>query len=522
MSKLKNKSKNEVLLNKVSLIGTILENLKAPLVVVDNKLAIIYANTNFLDLFKVKQKAVVGSYLTQATERFLDSDDLDPILKNVWEKDREISDYMITGNFPGIGRAILLLNARRLRERGKLTNFMLVTFEGLSALKTKGADMEKIYQAGLKLLTSQDLEVIYKVLINESVKLANAKYGSIFILKKDRLRRVSATHEILKRHTPRKRGFTWTVFKTGIPYIKKHAEIEKVHPDFGELSVGSDITVPLNYGDTTIGVLSVMSERGKLLSYDDLNTIKLLAPIATLAIKHAQLNERLNNALEDRDLFISVTSHELKSPLTAIYAYTQLIFRSLDKGRNPKKSEITKLIDQEERMLRVLNELLEVTRISTGKVSFHKDKEDLIIIIKKAIAEFVQNFPLHKLVFKNKVNDNKSVIYADGDKILQALINVLNNAGKFSLKDTKVTITLAEGRKGYKIKVSDQGKGIPAQQLPFVFEKYYRGTEERVKGMGIGLFLVRNIIERHGGRVSISSEINKGTTVTLVIPKLQK
>lgn len=350
------------------------------------------------------------------------------------------------------------------------------------------------------------------------MKLVGAKYGSIFLPKNGVLERAYASSPALYQIKTRKKGKTYTVYKSKTPYILQLKGLQKIHPEFIDLGVESDIGIPLSYGNITIGVLSVLSPKNIIFTKDDLNILKIFGPLATLAIHKSHLHNELLEALEVRDLFISTAAHELKTPLTTIFAYTQLIAKDVDSKRIPKSNYIKTLSLEVIRLSKLINELLEVDRVKKDKLKFVLKKCDLLKITQRAIDDFFYIYPDYIISFKNNTGKENAFVRGDSDKLLQVVTNLLNNSVKFSPKGSKIEVLLKKTSQDCILQITDKGKGISKDDLPHIFNKFYKGLNSTKSGMGLGLYLVKHIIEKHKGKITAISEINQGTTITITLP----
>ena len=171
------------------------------------------------------------------------------------------------------------------------------------------------------------------------------------------------------------------------------------------------------------------------------------------------------------------------------------------------------------RLTQLVNELLEIDRIKTGQFRYIWKECSLKEVINRALMDFRFTHPEYKVNFKNKLAVGHDRVIGDYNKLLQVIINLLDNAAKFSPPEKEITISL-KSRYGYIIlEIKDKGKGISKKELPKVYEMFYRGKNHTREGIGVGLFLAKNIIIQHHGTISIHSKENKGTIVEIKLPK---
>lgn len=383
--------------------------------------------------------------------------------------------------------------------------------------------LEDIYKAGLKLLEPLTPAETYTTIVREAVKLVHAEYGSILLLEKGQLVRVYASSPISFPARKRRRAFADKAFKSGQIIIVDASKLKKVFPPVSNqnFTIQTVLYIPLSYRDKSIGVLVISSCRKIQESATELKILKLFGSMASLAITKTQLYDQTKTALETRDLFISMAAHEFRTPLTTIIGYVQLLQTKLPEiSQHVQVGRWVKELSWEAlRLTNMVNELLEVSRINAGKIQYTWREHSLKEIVGRAILDFQFTHPDHKIVFQCSLNLGQDVVVGDFDKLLQVIINLLDNSAKFSQLGSEIIIRLKLKSPSLILIVKDQGKGIDKKDLPRIFERFYKGGSNTVEGMGIGLFLSKNIIEEHRGSIKVRSQLNKGTTVEIQLPR---
>lgn len=380
--------------------------------------------------------------------------------------------------------------------------------------------LEKIYQAGLKFLEPLTPEETYSTIVNEAIKLVRGEHGAITLVSlSGELFRVYASSPHLYKIKIRPRGITYNVYKTHKPVILTASEIAKIHPEIEETDLRSDILVPLFYKRESIGVLSILSNKNKNFTQDDFRILQLFSQMATLAIRKTQLYSETRQALEMRDDFISMASHELRTPLTAISGYVQLLQNKFPLNGQAETRWISDLSGETFRLADLVNELIEVYRLESGRLSFEWKECSPRKITYESVRGFTRSNPNRKIDIQDKINFEKDLIVADPVKLKKAFTNLLDNATSFSDQDTPIIIGLKYSSPCFIVTITDQGKGIPKEELPHIFDRFYRGSGNNHKGMGLGLYLAKDIIEKHKGSIKVQSKVNKGTVVTVKLLK---
>lgn len=379
--------------------------------------------------------------------------------------------------------------------------------------------LEEIYRASLKLLAPLTPEKIYAVIVEEAVKLVDGQYGSVFLKTKNGFNRVYTSYPSLYQVKARKQGFTYKAYKMNEPIVVSIKEMTKHHPEFEKTNASSDILVPLSYRKKGIGVLTLLSKKGKIFKKKDLQIVQLFGPLAMLAIQNAHLHDESKKSLEMRDLFISMASHELKTPLTSITAFSQLIERKITKSEPISNDWVYRLVNEVQRLTGLVNELLQIDQIKTGRLHYNWHKSSIKRLVDEAVINFNVTHPNHAIFFRNNIQSQADIVRVDKHKLLQVLTNLLNNAAKFSPKNSEISISLSKKDHSIYLVIKDQGVGIPQKDLPHIFDKYYKGQNGGHEGMGLGLYIAKEIITEHQGKISIFSERNQGTTVQIELPQ---
>jgi len=224
---------------------------------------------------------------------------------------------------------------------------------------------------------------------------------------------------------------------------------------------------------------------------------------------------------QKKDEFLSIASHELKTPLTTVKAYLQLLEMSVEKNNKNATLYTKKAILSVERLKDLISELLDVSKIQNGKLNFNFSTFDFNEMIISAIEDIQYNSPNHRIIKTGKI---AKPVFGDKERLQQVMINLLSNAVKYSPDSQEVYITISEEQDQIQVAVKDNGIGIAKNNLEKIFERYFRieGQQLHFQGLGIGLFISMEIIKRHNGKVWAESEEGKGSTFYFTLPVDQK
>lgn len=220
-----------------------------------------------------------------------------------------------------------------------------------------------------------------------------------------------------------------------------------------------------------------------------------------------------------KDEFIGIASHELKTPLTSIKAYTQILLKKLTKVKDAEvKRYLNRMIQHIDDLNELISDLLDVSKIEQHKLLFNKQNFSIMDLVKEVVDDFSALQDTHKLILEGSTD---KMILGDKQRVKQVLINFISNAIKYSPGANKVIIRVGDDNRCILISVQDFGIGIPKQYLSKIFDRFYRVPGERKEtfpGLGLGLYISSEIIKRHGGSVWVKSKKNAGATFYLSIP----
>lgn len=381
--------------------------------------------------------------------------------------------------------------------------------------------LEKIHLAATKLLYPMDIEETCEIVAKEAAKLVKADYSTILLSQDKQLKRIYASDPLLFDSKLRPKGNTYTVFKTRQPKITPTSDLKgaPVHSVITKLDIKASMSVPLSYRNKSWGVLTVFSKKEGSFTPYELSILQLFGSLAALSIRKTQLYNETRVALESRDLFISMAAHELRTPITTISGYTQLLHSKLSGANTPESRWVDELSWETLRLTQLVNELLEVERIKAGQLRYVWKECRLRSIIQRALNDFRFTHPNHRVTLIDQIKNGDDKIVGDFDKLLQAIINLLDNAAKYSPPGTEIIVTTKARIPYMVLSIKDHGHGISKKDLPEVWEKFYRADTSSKEGMGLGLYLVKNIIKQHKGNIDIHSKEGRGTRVEIKLPQ---
>ena len=215
---------------------------------------------------------------------------------------------------------------------------------------------------------------------------------------------------------------------------------------------------------------------------------------------------------------VSTVSHELRSPLTSVKGYTSLLLNRWDRlADDQKKMMLEQVHHDADRVTRLITELLDISRLETGRLVLRRQMVDLQALTKAIVDKVGMEYGDLDVALSFAADVPE--VYADPDKLEQVLTNLVENACKYaSPVGIRLTATLDKDADEVVIAVSDVGEGIPSEEVPKVFTKFFRRNEGRPTGSGLGLWISRGLVEAHGGRLTAESNLGQGSTFRFTLP----
>jgi signal transduction histidine kinase/ActR/RegA family two-component response regulator len=296
-----------------------------------------------------------------------------------------------------------------------------------------------------------------------------------------------------------------------------------------ELAFCSLMSVPLRLQDRLLGSLTLCyAESRRHYSLEDLRLAEELARRAAVAVENARLYRtsqeatlRAEEASRSREEFLSVVSHELRTPLNAIIGWTSIL--ASREGDRELVGKGLRAIDRNARtQVRIIGDILDVSRIATGKLRLSLHPVDLLPVLRGAVDAVRLAADAKKVALTLACEERPIPLLGDYERLHQVALNLLTNAIKFTPPEGRVSVSVEQDAAGVSIVVADTGIGINPELLPRVFDRFWQADSSATRaqgGLGLGLAIVRCIVEMHGGAVGVESEgSGKGATFTVRLP----
>jgi two-component system CheB/CheR fusion protein len=419
-------------------------------------------------------------------------------------------------DFKDIGQKTMLLNARTLQQGPNKTSLILLAIEDITenkkaekALRESG---ELFRTANEKMTTlSEELQTR-----NEEVTIARdyadaiirTVRGPVLVLNIN-LRIISANESF------------YTTFKVPPDDTENKLlyDLGNKQWDIPRLRILLEEILPKNNTLTDYEVVHDFKDIGQktmLLNARTLQQGPNKTSLILLAIEDITERKQLE---QQKDEFVSIASHELKTPITSVKAYTQILGQRFRKAEDMKSVELVEKMDaQLDKLTNLIGDLLDITKIEAGRIQFHESYFDFNELIEETVVELQRTTSKHRITKKLQPG---VTVYGDRDRLGQVLTNFITNAIKYSPQADKIIVKTDVDKNNVTLSVQDFGVGLSQKDQAKVFERFYRvgGSDQATyPGLGLGLYIASEIIKRHKGRIWVESKKANGSTFYFSLP----
>jgi signal transduction histidine kinase/HAMP domain-containing protein len=349
------------------------------------------------------------------------------------------------------------------------------------------------------------------------------------------------------------RGAGGYVLATGQPlmisdYAHDPRITENYHELLGREGVVALLVVPIPLKGKIIGLLYAANRRPTAFTSGDQEILSRLAAQAAIAIENATLyarvqqyaeeletkveartrelqdaNTQLAAASQHKSEFLANMSHELRTPLTAVIGFSELLSERLFGELNDKQEEfVADILSSGRHLLSLINDILDLSKVEAGRMELHLAPFNLPLAIENALSLFRERAKRHGISLSLTVDEGLGEFVADERKVRQILLNLLSNAVKFTPDGGRVSVNAALTNGCAEISVCDTGTGIAEEDREVIFEAFRqvgRDQTQKREGTGLGLTLAKSYVELHGGKISLESQLGKGSTFTFTLPE---
>ena len=333
-------------------------------------------------------------------------------------------------------------------------------------------------------------------------------------------------HGVLPSEVGQSEFLAWRVFES--QHAEYYPDAARAHPalagSYRAHRVRSVLIAPISAADQRLGALEAYTDHQPVFSEDDLDLVQLLADQAAVILESRALIDEAarvrahEEAARLKDDFISAAAHDLKTPLTTLVAQAQFLERRAETQPTAPADlpGLRRIVREAKRLSSLVIELLDASRLEQGKLVGEREPVDLVELARDVTRR--DSYQGRRIAV---TADAPVVGSYDPRRIGQVLENLVENAVKYSPDGSAVRVDVAQKNGEAFVDVADEGIGIPASDLPQIFERFHRASnvdDRRFAGMGLGLFICKGIVEQHGGRIWVESRVGTGSTFHVVLP----
>ena len=496
-------SRNDQLNNARLYTEGIVNTIRDSLLILDSDLRIKRATGGFYTKFETTEKETEGVFIYDLGDRQWDIPKLRELLEKVLPENKKSDDFEVTHVFPHIGKKIMCLNAKQI-DNVNGEQLILLSIEDITdkrKVEEGLAEAERLLiESKERLKAAVDSAGLGTWDYNPQTKefICDKRCREIFGLS------ISSNTSLY--------SFIKMTHKDDRAYMESQINETLNHKNAGGVDVEYR-TIPID------SKIKWLKAKGRAYFNEKGIAIRFIGTILDITFQKL-IDEATRELLNKKDEFISIASHELKTPITSLKASLQIMERASLKGESIKTVDafIQKAIRQVDKLTELIKDLLDVTKIHSGKLILRKTNFVLDELIVECVEELQSSSKKHQLIIEGATAIE---IYADRNRLEQVIINLVANAIKYSPNADKVIISVEKTDEGIKVAVTDFGIGISAEKIPLIFDRFYRVDEDsqRYAGLGLGLYISSEIIQQHKGSINIESKIGKGSTFWFVIPE---
>ncbi len=454
------------------------------------------------------------------------------------------ASYVTLISLTGLVLIFCLYTAIKQREIASMRRALEAKEQEKEAVRSRLSELSALFQVTTALNLQLRLDVILEIIVRRVVSALKAQQASIMLYEAEtgvlETRASYGLESEFARHGKKKlgEGIAGWVAQQNQPLLLA----ERPPGDLGqhykrERNITSALSLPLRVGERCIGVLNV-NRINFPVSFEDHHRelLMMFAEHVGAAVDRAQAleklgsrtreleedNQRLNDMNRLKDVFLSTATHELKTPLTSVIAYSELLSDERLSIDEKQRSEfVVRLRGEAHRLLGLIDDILDLSRIESGKLPLHRRFVGLAALARDAVHTTRPLAQKYGIEIEAELSEDLPLMPLDEVKMRQVVVNLLVNAVKFSPRRGVVTLRVRQDGDDALLEVVDRGSGIQPEEATYIFEMFGQGAnaiDQSRGGLGIGLHLVKRLSELHGGHVGVNSRPGKGSTFWVRLP----
>lgn len=398
-------------------------------------------------------------------------------------------------------------------------------------------NLARLVEISMTLNSTLDPETLLEHILDSAVEMLDCEAASILLYNegKNELRFAASTGanpvELAKIPVPLENSLAGKIFRENAPLVVNDVPRDRRHytevSSQTQVQVRSLLGVPMRIQKQKVGVIEAINKQDGVFSYSDVKLLAIIASLAAVAIDNARMvqelkeaNLRLQEADEMKNRFMAVASHELRTPLGIILGYATFL---KEEAQGELSEHAANVLNAALELRALVEDMTNMNMFYTGERDVKPEPIPLQDVVRAACDEIASMMEARSNVLALKLPPEPVIVKADPKKLKLALVNVLNNAVRFSPEGSEIRVWMEVSEDAVLVAVQDEGLGIPPDKLDLVFEQFYQVEDHmtrRYGGLGLGLAITREIVNLHGGRIWAESPgLGHGSTFKIALPR---
>ena len=451
---------------------------------------------------------------------------------------RDLTTWVVVVLVGGLALAFLVYVIEKELSLRRLTALLIEERILSTALSNRISEISALSELVKSVNATLEVSDVFRLILSSALELLGGNEGSIMLLDEEDKELEVVSYEgpplepLMNGRAQLGEGIAGRVAETREPMLIQDFDAPKLgveyHPERG---IYSSMCVPLVRHDELVGVLNLNETSGlRRFSAEDLRALEFFAEHAAIAIGNAKLFEQERETiarLEDLDRlkseFVATVSHELKTPLTAIIGSAQTLARRRARMNEEQQENLVSMIERQgNRLLRLVEDVLTAARIESGAPKLRRELIDLKDLASFVVESIAQSGIAAERDITVHPEPDRPQVWGDVGAIQQIVSNLVENACKYSDPGTRIGVFVTEVSDAAIIQVADRGHGMSRVEIETIFDRFRQVDQSSTRastGVGLGLYIVRSLVDAHNGSIDVHSEPGIGTTFTVRFPK---